>query len=130
MTGRSAGSIVPVTSGTGTASRSRDSRGTRIYPETPADPAKRFLCVGDSFTFGYEVADDECYPAQGEQICCRAPSGSTSASVAAVSPRRCCNTARPGAKFGGKYVVIGFMTNNQKRTVNCFRAFVAPGGIR
>lgn len=102
-------------------------RGTRLYPETPADPAKRFICVGDSFTFGYEVADDESYPAFGEKllpgtewinmgIC-------GGGLVQALQQYR-----KSGRKFGGKYVIIGFMTNNQKRTVNSFRAFIAPRG--
>jgi hypothetical protein len=102
-------------------------RGARIYPETAADPAKRFICVGDSFTFGYEVGDAECYPAYGEQLLPDSEwinlgicgGGLTQALL---------QYRRDGRKFGGKHVIIGFMTNNQKRTMNCFRAFIAPGG--
>lgn len=101
-------------------------RGLRVYPETPADPEKRILCIGDSFTFGYEVADDQCYPAHGERLC---PGtewinlGLCGAGLAQMREQYLKN----GRRFGGKYVVIGFMTNNQKRTVNAFRAFIAPG---
>ena len=102
-------------------------RGVRLYPETPADPAKRFICLGDSFTFGYEVGDAESYPAIGEQLLAGTEwinlglcgGGLTQALL---------QYRKSGRKFGGKYVIIGFMTENQKRTVNCFRAFVAPGG--
>jgi hypothetical protein len=101
-------------------------RGTRLYEESAADPSKRLICVGDSFTFGYEVTDDQTFAAHGEQmrpgtewinlgIC---GGGLTQAYL---------QYKKNGRTFGGKYVVIGFMTNNQKRTVNCFRALIAPG---
>ena len=102
-------------------------RGTLLYPETPADPAKRLLCVGDSFTFGYEVGDDECYPAFGEKLL----PGTEWINLGLCGgglTQALLQYRKAGRKFGGKYVIIGFMTNNQKRTVNCFRAFVAPGG--
>jgi hypothetical protein len=100
-------------------------RGTKVYPETPADPAKRILCIGDSFTFGYEVGDDQTFPHHGEQLkpgtewlnLGNCGSGLTQSLL---------QYRRNGRKFGGKYVVIGFMTNNNKRTVNCFRPFVSP----
>jgi hypothetical protein len=102
-------------------------RGTRIYAETPADPAKRFICVGDSFTFGYEVGDEESYPAFGERLL----PGSEWINLGICGgglTQALLQYRRDGRKFGGKHVVIGFMTNNQKRTMNCFRAFIAPGG--
>jgi hypothetical protein len=100
-------------------------RGTKEYPETPADPAKRILCIGDSFTFGYEVGDDQAFPHHGEQLkpgtewinLGNCGSGLTQSLL---------QYRKNGRKFGGKYVVIGFMTNNNKRTVNCFRPFVSP----
>lgn len=102
-------------------------RGTRLYSETPAIPDKRLLCLGDSFTFGYEVGDDETYPAHGERL---APgtewinlgicgSGLTQSLL---------QYRKNGRRFGGKHVIIGFMTNNQKRTVNAFRPIVDPTG--
>lgn len=102
-------------------------RGTRLYSEAPANPDKRILCLGDSFTFGYEVGDDETYPAHGERL---APgtewinlgicgSGLTQSLL---------QYRKNGRRFGGKHVIIGFMTNNQKRTVNAFRPLVDPTG--
>lgn len=101
-------------------------RGPRIYPETPVDPAKRVICVGDSFTFGYEVADDESFPAHGERL--RPGTEWINLGICGSGLAQAYHQYRKtGRNFGGKYVVIGFMTNNQKRTVNCFRAFIAPG---
>jgi hypothetical protein len=100
-------------------------RGTKEYPETPADLDKRILCIGDSFTFGYEVGDDETFPHHGELLrpgtewinLGNCGSGLTQSLL---------QYRKNGRRFGGKYVVIGFMTNNNKRTVNCFRPFVSP----
>jgi hypothetical protein len=82
------------------------------------------LCVGDSFTFGHEVDDHETYPHHGEQLKPGTEwinlgingSGLTQALL---------HYRKTGRKFDGKFVVIGFMTNNSKRTVNCFRPFVS-----
>lgn len=100
-------------------------RSTREHPHPSADPQKRILCVGDSFTFGHEVDDHETYPHHGEQLRPGTEwinlgingSGLTQALL---------HYRKTGRSFGGKFVVIGFMTNNSKRTVNCFRPFVSP----
>jgi hypothetical protein len=102
-------------------------RGTRLYPKTPPDPEKRLLCVGDSFTFGYEVPDGECFPSQGEQLL--PGSEWLNFGICGGGLTQALLQYRKNArKFGGKYVIIGFMTDNQKRTVNCFRAIVTRGG--
>ena len=102
-------------------------RGTRLYPETPPDPEKRILCVGDSFVFGYEVPDGGCFPSQGEQL---AP-GTVWINLGICGgglTHALLQYRRNAPRFGGKHVVIGFMTDNQKRTVNCFRGFVSRSG--
>lgn len=100
-------------------------RGTRIYPETPADPGKRIICLGDSFTFGYEEADNETFPYYGEQLCPGTEWINMGICGAGLT-QALLRYRMAGRKFGGKYVVIAFLTDNQKRTVNCFRALVAP----
>jgi hypothetical protein len=100
-------------------------RGTKVYPESPVDPDKRILCIGDSFTFGYEVEDDQTYPHHAEQLL----PGTEWINLGICGgglTQSYLHYKKNGRKFGGKYVVIGFMTNNNKRTVNCFRGFVSP----
>lgn len=99
-------------------------RGQRVYPETPPDPEKRILCIGDSFTFGYEVEDNECYPWHGEQLLPDSEWINLGINGAGLT-QSLLQYRKNGRKFGGRYVVIGFMTNNNKRTVNCFRSFIS-----
>lgn len=98
-------------------------RSRHEYATAPADAIKRILCMGDSFTFGVAVKDDESYPAQAEKmkpgtewINFGIPGG-----CLVQSYKRYMRQARD---FGGKHVVIGFMTNDAQRTVNVFRPFV------
>ncbi len=101
-------------------------RALREHPMPAPEPDRRILCLGDSFTFGHEVDDHETYPHHGEQLLPGTEwinlgingSGLTQALL---------HYRKKGREFGGKYVVIGFMTNNSKRTVNCFRPFISPG---
>ena len=98
-------------------------RSTREHPVTPADPAKRIVCIGDSFTFGTAVPNDQTYPAHAEKL---------------MPGTEWLNFGVPGTcltqsylhyknkvrQFAGKYVIIGFMSNDAMRTVNCYRPFV------
>ncbi|MCB1232460.1 MAG: hypothetical protein KDN19_19585 [Verrucomicrobiae bacterium] len=102
-------------------------RGTRLYPVQARDPEKRILCIGDSFTFGYEVGDTESFPYHGEQLV----PGSEWINLGICGSgltQSYEQYLKNGRKWGGKYVVIAFMTNNVKRTVNSFRALVEPKG--
>lgn len=98
-------------------------RGTKVYAQSPADPAQRFLCIGDSFTFGTAVRDDESWPAKGEALLPGSEwlNFGVPATCLTQSYLRYLTMAR---KFGGKHVIIGFMSNDAMRTVNCFRPFV------
>ena len=100
-------------------------RGPKEYPIPPVDPAKRFLCMGDSFTFGTAVGNAESYPAQAEQLL------PGSEWVNFGMPATCLTQSylrymKDARNFGGKHVIIGFMSNDAQRTVNCFRPFVNP----
>lgn len=100
-------------------------RALREYPVPPPDPEKRFLCLGDSFTFGNGVRDAETYPAFAEQLLPGTEWVNLGISGACLT--QCLLQYRKnGKKFGGKHVIIGFMTDDGKRTVNCFRAFLTP----
>ena len=100
-------------------------RSTKEYPLPAVDPEKRFLCMGDSFTFGTAVTDVETYPAQAEAL---VPGSEW---INCGMPATCLTQSYlryliEGPKFGGKHVIIGFMSNDAQRTVNCFRPFVNP----
>lgn len=101
-------------------------RSLREYPQTPPDPAKRILCLGDSFTFGYAVSDVETYPYHAEQL--RPDTEWINLGISGTClTQSYLHYRKSGRKFGGKHVVIGFMTDDARRTVNCFRPFVNPG---
>lgn len=92
----------------------------REYAIPVPDVAKRVLCVGDSFTFGVAVKDEDCYPAQAEKlqpgtewINLGIPGGCLA--------QACQRYVRDAPVFGGRRVVIGFMSNDAQRTVNAFR---------
>jgi hypothetical protein len=100
-------------------------RSLREYAVPATDPARRVLCLGDSYTFGDEVGDLETFPSHAEQLL---PGtewinlGISSTCLAQSLMRY----RKSGKKLGGKHVVIGFMTDDAKRTVNCFRGFLTP----
>lgn len=113
----------PAKTSDGRTTNSQGMRGTKEYLPTPTDPAKRILCLGDSFTFGVAVRDEESYPAAAEA---RLPG----TEWLNFGNPGCCLTQmylryhEQAKSFGGKHVVIGFMTNDAQRTVNCFRPFL------
>ncbi len=98
-------------------------RATREYPLPAPDVDKRILCVGDSFTFGVEVNDAESYPAHAEKM--RPGTEWINLGI----PGACLVQAyqrylRDAPSFGGRHVVVGFMSNDAQRTVNAFRPFL------
>ena len=103
-------------------------RSLREYPETPPDPAKRILCMGDSFTFGFAVGDQETYPFHAEQL--RPGTEWINLGISGTClTQSLLHYRKTGRRFGGKQVVVGFMTNDAQRTVNCFRPFLSPSDI-
>lgn len=98
-------------------------RSLHEYDEHAKDESMRFLCMGDSFTFGVAVGNEDTYPAQAEKLW----PGSEWLNFG--TPGGCLTQAylryhEKARSFGGKHVIIGFMTNDAQRTVNCFRPFV------
>ena len=100
-------------------------RSLRDYAIPPPDPEKRVLCLGDSFTWGHGVSDTETYPYYAEQLRPGTEWVNLGISGACLT-QSLLHYRKSGKKFGGKYVVIGFMTDDAKRTVNCFRPFLTP----
>ncbi len=100
-------------------------RGKKEYPATPPDVEKRLLCLGDSFTFGFGVHDNETWPSHGEQLKPGTEWINLGISGTCLT-QSLMQYRKTGKKLGGKYVVIAFMTNDNQRTVNCFRPIVSP----
>lgn len=100
-------------------------RSLHDYPVPPPDPERRVLCLGDSFTFGVGVDDKGTYPFQAEQL----HPGTEWVNLGIAGGcllQDLLHYRKNGKAFGGKHVVIGLMTDDAKRTVNCFRAFLTP----
>lgn len=100
-------------------------RSLREYAVPAPDPGKRVLCLGDSYTFGDEVGDLETYPSHAEQLLPGTEWVNLGISSTCLT-QSLVHYRKSGKKLGGKYVVIGFMTDDAKRTVNCFRGFLTP----
>ncbi|OAI56737.1 hypothetical protein AYO49_00480 [Verrucomicrobiaceae bacterium SCGC AG-212-N21] len=115
----------PGYSGDGVTISQQGLRSHREYAIPPLDPERRFLCLGDSFTFGNGVSDTETYPACAEQL--RPGTEWVNLGISGSCLTQCLlHYRKNGRKFGGRHVVIGFMTDDGKRTVNSFRAFLTP----
>lgn len=98
-------------------------RSLREYAIPPPDPQRRVLCLGDSFTIGDVVGDKETYPYHAEQL--RPGTEWVNLGISgACMTQALMQYRKNGKRFGGRYVVIGFMTDDAKRTVNCFRPFL------
>lgn len=97
-------------------------RALHEYPVKAPDESKRVLCLGDSFTLGVGVPDDQTYPFHAEQWMPGSEwlNFGISGGCLAQAYLHYQENAR---RFGGKYVIIGFMTDDAQRTVNCFRPF-------
>ncbi len=99
---------------------SQGARATADYPLPAPDPARRILCLGDSFTYGTAVGDKETYPAQAAAL--RPGTEWINLGI----PGACLVQSwqrylRDGPVFGGSRVVVGFMTSDAQRSVNAFR---------
>ncbi|MBX7207667.1 MAG: SGNH/GDSL hydrolase family protein [Verrucomicrobiaceae bacterium] len=107
----------------GTTVSKQGIRATREYPAVPLERDKRVLCMGDSFTFGVGVTDGQTYPHHAEEL---KPGWEwlNFGIPGACLTQACLHYMENARKFDGKYVVIGFMTNDAQRTVNCYRPFV------
>lgn len=98
-------------------------RSLKEYAIPTPDPDKRILCLGDSFTYGTCVTDTETYPYYAAEL--KPGTEWVNLGIAgACATQALLHYRKAGRNFGGKYVVIGFMTDDAKRTVNCFRPFL------
>ena len=104
---------------------SQGARGTREYPPSPAADRLRLVTVGDSFTFGDEIADDRTFQAQLEQ---RNPALEVlNLGVSGYgTDQALLRYGRLGADSGARVALIGIMLENIGRNVNRYRPLWTP----
>lgn len=103
-------------------------RGHREYLSAPKNGVTRITAFGDSFTFGAEVNDEECWTellnvADDKLEVLNFGIGGGSLDQGFLSYEE------KGFTFQSDLVLIGFMTENINRQVNVFRTFLAKNGL-
>ncbi|NUN97373.1 MAG: SGNH/GDSL hydrolase family protein [Candidatus Omnitrophica bacterium] len=100
-------------------------RGTLDWPVERTPDKQRILIIGDSYTFGFEVKDNESYPAQlnnllpqAEVINWGVPGYGTDQQLLLYE--------RDGVRFKPDVVVLGFYTRDLFRNDTWFRSFSKP----
>jgi hypothetical protein len=110
----------------GINTNSHGQRGLADYPTDRNPGKKRILFIGDSYTFGFEVRDEESYPAVlgshllpgAEIINWGVPGYGTDQQVLLYE--------REGVKFHPDVVVLGFYTRDLFRNDTWFRSYAKP----
>ena len=112
------------------ASNSAGLRGRREYPAQPGPGIRRVLCVGDSFTFGRFLRDEESLPARLE-----AELNGTGAPRWEVlnlgvdgygTDQQWLALSQKGLRYRPQVVVLGFFEENLARNVLSFRDYAKP----
>jgi len=102
----------------------RGLRALREYPEAPPPGVRRVLAFGESFTFGEEVEDAECWTARLEAL---DPSLEVlNYGVGGYGTDQALLRARREARGPAAWCLVGFMTENIGRNVNRYRPLWYP----
>ena len=100
-------------------------RGARAYLPTPPEGVLRIVAVGESFLFGSEVADDECWSAQFEALDTRVEA--INLGVPGYGPDQALlRYRRRGASLDPDVVVHGVAFSSIARVVNRLRSRLRP----
>lgn len=106
----------------------RGLRGLREYDPKPPPGARRVLCVGDSFTFGEKLMDDESLPARLEAELNR--SGRWEVLNLGVpgygTDQQWLRLQRLGFQYAADVVVLGFFEDDIRRNIMSFRDYAKP----
>lgn len=106
----------------------RGLRGLREYALKPPPGVRRVLCVGDSFTFGERLTDEESLPAQLEVELNR--SGRWEVLNLGVpgygTDQQWLRLQRLGFQYAADVVVLGFFEDDMRRNGMSFRDYAKP----
>jgi hypothetical protein len=106
-------------------SNSNGIRSRKEYSEKIPEGVIRAVCVGDSFTHGTEVGNEDTWQTQAEAL------GTVEFLNLGVSGYGLLQTylryQKDGSRFDTDYVFIGYMSANLQRTVNVYRPFLRKG---
>ena len=103
-------------------------RGKNDYPLSPDKNTIRVLAFGDSFTFGAEVGDQDCWT---EKLNASTPRLEVlNFGVPGFSlDQALLRYEEEGTQFSPRIVLMGFLTENIKRHVNVYRPFLYKNGF-
>ena len=111
-------------------SNSRGIRGSREYAEAPPPGTHRVLCLGDSFTFGPGLRDDETMPARLEAALNADGTARWEALNLGVegygTDQQWLYFADRGLRYRADVVVLSFFEQNLERNVMSFRDYAKP----
>ena len=113
---------VPLAGGKILSSNSKGVRGRREHADAKAPGTTRILVLGDSFTFGEDVGDDETYSS---------PGGSCRPEVINLvkwvgHDNMLVYLREEGVRYRPDVVVLGFLTGDMERNVLSFRDYAKP----
>jgi hypothetical protein len=116
---------VPVAGGGFLNSNSKGVRGLREHGDARAPGTTRIVVLGDSFTFGEDVGDDETYSHHLEQLLPRTEV--VNLGVHGYGHDQMLVYLREeGVRYRPDVVVLGFLTGDMERNVLSFRDYAKP----
>jgi len=116
---------VPVMGGKLLNSNSEGVRGRREHAEEKAPGTTRILVLGDSFTFGEDVGDDETYSHHLERLL----PGTEVINLGVHGyghDQMLIYLREAGARYRPDIVILGFLTGDMERNVLSFRDYAKP----
>ena len=116
---------VPVAGGKVLNSNSKGVRGRREHGDAKAPGTTRILVLGDSFTFGEDVGDDETYSDQLERLL----PGTEVINLGVHGyghDQMLIYLREEGVRYRPDIVILGFLTGDMERNVLSFRDYAKP----
>lgn len=106
-------------------SNSAGMRGRREFSEQPPDGATRIVLLGDSFTFGEEVADSETFPHRLQELLPQTEVLNFGVHGYGHDQMLVC-LREQGLRYRPDLVIVGFVQDDMKRNLLEFRDYSKP----